>query len=382
MQRSECLFSYYESIPPHNSLKKRRSYILILLFLFSLFSPLYAVDEKSPLQGIVFACGYCINSAGVEVAGYWNNGTWKSLKNPFGASYYAEANEIAISSSTVYVCGWCMNQENQKINGYWTNGSWTPFSAPYKSSSGKFEIYSFAVTGSNIYAGGWGYAENGNWAGLWLNGKWKSLPIPDGFSRATIQSLFISSSTVYAAAQCSTNSGDKIEGYWENNKWVTLSPQTNSSKSSIHSISVYGSTVYAAGKCDNNSGYWINGEWNTIGIPPGMDSTWISQVAVAESNVYAIGSCRNKESTFFGYWLNSVWTPLPDSNSLFKIPKVILHDTSVYLACTYSSGSTYAGPGYWVNNTWVPLRKPFGPQRAVVNDFTLIPESNGLSPSK
>jgi hypothetical protein len=46
----------------------------------------------------VYAGGWCSNSSGVAAAGYWLNGSWVTLSNPYVGSYYAQVNSLVIAS--------------------------------------------------------------------------------------------------------------------------------------------------------------------------------------------------------------------------------------------------------------------------------------------
>ena len=66
----------------------------------------------------------CVSGAG---AGYWLNGTWVGLTSPYGG----EVNSVALSGSDVYAGGWSTNNIGVEVAGYWLNGTWVGLTNPY-----------------------------------------------------------------------------------------------------------------------------------------------------------------------------------------------------------------------------------------------------------
>jgi hypothetical protein len=82
----------------------------------------------------VFAGGYCQNSSGVPVAGYWLNGTWVGLALPTGF-ITGDVNALVVSASDIYAAG-TINNYSVIIPGYWLNGTWVGLTQPTGSSGG------------------------------------------------------------------------------------------------------------------------------------------------------------------------------------------------------------------------------------------------------
>ena len=69
--------------------------IRIILFFLITVSLGCRDDENSPSMAGVYAGGYCYNSSGVIVAGYWKNGEWNGLP-PLDESRSSAVTSLAI----------------------------------------------------------------------------------------------------------------------------------------------------------------------------------------------------------------------------------------------------------------------------------------------
>ncbi len=85
------------------------------------------------ITGVVYAAGYAFDSSGIQIAGYWENGTWNALTNSYG-SYAVFANSLMVSGSDVYVAGDAYDSGSTVIAGYWKNGAWNALTNSYGSS--------------------------------------------------------------------------------------------------------------------------------------------------------------------------------------------------------------------------------------------------------
>jgi len=275
----------------------------------------------------VYAGGFASTASAANTAGYWLNGSWNGLTSPAGVS------SMVVSGSNVYAGGSYMNSSDKQIAGYWVinGGSATLVSLTNPYGSSLAQVNSMAVSGSNVYAGG--YCLNSSWvAGYWMNGSWNGFTNPYGSYNAVVNSMVVSGSNVYAGGYCDYNSSGTLylAGYWVTNSggsaWVLLTNTYGSYSAVVNSMVVSGSNVYAGGYCANNSGVWVAGYWVTNGggtfwvpltNPYGSYNAVVTSLVVSGSNVYAGGSCNNSSNSQAGYWLNGSWNGLTNPNGSY-----------------------------------------------------------------
>src|SRR5208283_822957 len=159
----------------------------------------------------VYVGGYCGNGS-TAIAGYWVNGNWVGLTNPYGVSYDAAVNALVVSGSTVYAGGYSApNSGIRRVAGYWQNGSWVGLAVP----ASVTWVSSLVISGSSVYAA---CGPGANGTGYLVNGNWVGLTNPYGASYPDwIYSLVVSGSEVYAGGVSTSVPGIGVEnpGYWD-----------------------------------------------------------------------------------------------------------------------------------------------------------------------
>ena len=168
----------------------------------------------------------------IETPGYWMDGVWQGLTGPAG-TYSAGVTCLAVSGGNVYAGGWCEVDAGSgnfaRVVGYWLNGVWTPLSPP--ASTEWWDIGGLVVSGGSVYAPG---NEGGSVAGYWMNGTWTLLPSSGLASNAT--SIAVSAGDVYVGGWvASRGPSTTVPGYWKNGVWTgfpgfifsTLSAEVN-----------------------------------------------------------------------------------------------------------------------------------------------------------
>ena len=146
--------------------------VLLWAFAFCLAGAANAIADDAVT---IYAAGYSVDSHGVEVAGYWKNGTWVGL-TPLDTEQDAYVRALAIVGADVYAGGW--SDTNINVPGYWKNRAWvqlTPFDA-----ADDAMVYFVVVGSADVYAGGFSMNSSGREkAGYWKNGAWVALPLLD-----------------------------------------------------------------------------------------------------------------------------------------------------------------------------------------------------------
>ena len=329
----------------------------------------------------VYAGGYCTNSTGEIFAGYWKNGTWTELTNPYSASKDAYVLSIVISGSDVYAGGYCFNASGLGIAGYWKNGTWVVLTNNYGSYGA--EVVSLAVSGTDVYAGGICYNNFIQESGYWKNGIWVALPNPYSTTYGThLDSLVVSGSDVYACGYCWNSSWVEMGGYWKNGGWVALTtPSGTSVNIEATAIAVSGSDVYVSGGYTAgtsytnivSAGYWKDGIWSGLSNGYGSsNATQACSIIESGSDLYVGGMCNNGMGVnYSGYWKDGAWQDLNlNGEGIASITSLVINGSDVY-----ASGPCYISPrytaGYWDGYWWHSLTNPYGSYVSQVNSLEL-----------
>lgn len=304
---------------------------------------------------LIYAGGYCTDSSGIQVPGYWKNGTWASL--PTLGAHPAGVVSLVLSANDIYVGGWCWSgySSTTLVSGYWKNGVWAGW--------GSQIITSLIVYGNSVYAGGYYWTQGGSYGqvrapGYWKDGTWTSLPTQSIYG-ASVAAMVESGGHIYAGgyATVQTGSGPVVfsayPGYWVDGIW---NPLPNSGLGGqVESLVASGGSVYAGGVCDlppspmdpqtalAQAGYWLNGSW--VGLTSTTSSANVSLIAISGSDIYAVG----RLSSTLGYWKNGSWTAL--SQQQVSATSLFVDANDVYVGGSDNS-SGVAKPGYWKNGTW------------------------------
>lgn len=318
-------------------------------------------------------------------SGYWLNGTWVPLPSPAGTT--ARVTALSVSGSKVLAAGSWTSAGLQIPTGYWLDGTWFDLALPSGSTWGS--VNSLVLSGNDLYLAGELYP--GYSPGYWLNGTWNGLPIPPGSDLgAELFAFAVSGTDVYAGGYKVSN-GIASPGYWLNGTWADLPVPSGSVGGTVGSIVVSGNDVYAAGYAGipngaaygGNPGYWLNGSWVGLALPHGQTAGAVASLVVSGTDVYAAGFAQNASARIPGYWLNGTWVGLaiPPGADGGVITSLVLSGGKVY-AGGYStvppgppffSSSSYS-PGYWVNGAWVALpNPPPGTGYSIVSSLSVIP---------
>ncbi len=303
----------------------------------------------------IYAGGYCDDVSGKYVPGYWKNGAWVGLVPPQETSADWEVGSLVVMGGSVYASANADYYETAPdppiaTNGYWKDGSWVALPLPAAPDGGVVD--SLVVTaGGDVYAGGCSYTlgEEGsstNVPGYWKDGVWQGLTGPSGTDSGEVTCLAVSGSDVYAGGWCEvyagSGNGNHVAGYWLDGTWTTLSPSTSTDWWNIVSLVVSGGNVYAAGNDQGNDtpecpGFWRNGAWTALEPLSFAYNCAATSLAVSSGVVYVGGYTCGYFTTIPGYWKSGVWTGFtPFSNSVnsyqaeAEVDAIAVSGTDVY----------------------------------------------------
>ncbi len=128
----------------------------------------------------MYAAGWVRDTDNKYHTGYWINGTWVSLNNPFYDSSQISITDIVFVNNDVYVLAYALDiseSYTEFTSGYWKNGVWTTLEAQ----NGTVKAVAMVEHDGDIYIAGTCYENFGfngfsaSYAGYWKNGEWHPL---------------------------------------------------------------------------------------------------------------------------------------------------------------------------------------------------------------
>jgi hypothetical protein len=200
-------------------------------------------------------------------------------------------------------------------------------------------VYALAVSGTNLYAGGYFTTAGGMAAtniAQWNGSSWSALS--SGMDDQVL-ALTVSGGTLYAGGWFATAGGTGAYhiAQWNAGSWSPLSSGLNDR---VLALAVSGGTLYAgggftwAGFSANHIAQWNGSSWAALGS--GMNSD-VSALVVSGATLYAGGSFASAGGTNVNYiaqWNGSSWSPLGSGMN------------GSVIALAVSGGMLYAGGGF------------------------------------
>jgi hypothetical protein len=285
----------------------------VLFFCFMLCAaPAFAAQQTAKSGAVDVYAGGSVSSRthGLSVATVWKNGAvFQSLTKKTDD---ASVSSLAVSGSDVYAGGF-VHSENG-VATVWKNGA--VFRRLPKEAKNAY-VTSLAVSGSDVYAGGYESNERVEAATVWKNDKvlWRLK------GEALVGSLAVSGEDIYAGGHIrGDRNGTSFAMVWKNGK--ELWRLTDGKRlASVVSLAVSGADVYAGVNEQNRSdgmddptriaAVWKNGKvlWK---LTDGARPASVRALAVSGSDVYAGGDAAR-------VWKNGalLWKlPLTDGNGI------------------------------------------------------------------
>jgi hypothetical protein len=250
----------------------------------------------------VYAGGEFTDAGGISGADYlamWNGSSWAALGN---TSMINEINVITVSGTDVYVGG--VFTDLGGVTGAtgiakWNGSSWEALGSGLTSDGGDAYIASIAVSGSDVYVGGYFDNAGGNSTAdniaKWNGSSWSTLG--DGLN-STVYGIAVIGSDVYAGGEFDDVIGGESESLkrvakWNGSTWEALGGGISNNETSVYTMIAVGSHVYAGGSFSdiggvNTSGAakWNGDSWEALG--DGLDNS-VSTMAASGNDVYMGG---------------------------------------------------------------------------------------------
>ncbi|WP_170179744.1 cadherin repeat domain-containing protein [Flavivirga rizhaonensis] len=233
-----------------------------------------------------------------EIAKYWKNGNDVSLSLGDG---FSRARSIVVDGSDVYVCGQEDHPDYGNVPKYWKNGNATILDIE------AFIAYDITKANGDIHIAGYGEVsgKDGRFALHWKNGNGTAVSTETATAQA--RAIAVSGNDVYLGG-FETLQGELEAKIWKNGQSTSLSDANNCG---IEDIAVSGNDVYAVGYEFEEDGniyyakYWKNGE--SFRLSGGTNAIALG-VAVFNNDFYVVG--RKGTTTLKGVlWKNGVQVP-------------------------------------------------------------------------
>jgi hypothetical protein len=336
---------------------------------------------------------------GRECAGYWGDGIWHRFASPYPYGLGGDPDRLvglAISGTDVYASGYCTDCRGngyKVIPGFWTNGIWNALDNPYGTSNAC--VGSMYILGDDIYICGYVYPSNPqailpspSYAGYWRNATWTELKNPYVTTdspphQAIAHSLVVSDSSVYAVGSCFDGTRDHA-GFWKDGTWNELACPYQDGGCRAYDIAMRGADIYVGGmansygKIGNEGNYnavcWENGLCKTLVEPSLEENSWVSSLLAVGTDVYISVNRRKTDQSNRaykrGYFKNLVWTDLSDPHQGGAwTSEIAVWGSDVYISgCSdIRSGFVQSSTaGYWKNGVWTELSDPQAPTGHVI----------------
>ena len=263
----------------------------------------------------------------------WNGSSWSAL----GPGISGEVFALAVSGNGLYAGGYYVTTAGDGAANYivkWNGSSWSALGSEIGSDPTSDPIVSaLAVSGSDLYAGG-SFTTAGGAAATniakWNGSSWSALgsgisaPTGDPYYGGSVHTLAVSGSDLYAGGYFTTAGGVAASNIakWNGSSWSALGSGMNGG---VSALVVSGSDLYAGGEFTTAGGSpanyitkWNGNSWSALGsgISARSDNPYydyygagVYALAVSGSDLYAGGSFLTAGGKVSAYMARAVVNP-------------------------------------------------------------------------
>ena len=288
--------------------------LIALIALFLALSIASAAIAGAPTGSAAGISSASSSQARLLGSGYWDPGFEDLLDG--------EVDAIAISGTEVYLGGWfgyAGGVSASRIAG-WDGSSWFPLG----SGLWGYQLYYFAsavaISGTEVYVGGVFSSAGGvnaNYIARWDGSAWSSLGSTAG---GPVRALAVGSDGLYVGGLFSDAWGVGANNIarWDGSAWSALGSGTDGP---VYSIAISGTEVYvgghfsvAGGVSANNTARWDGSSWSSVGSGvSGGSYASVDALAISDNTLYAGGvftSAGGMDANYIAKWNGSSWSPL------------------------------------------------------------------------
>ncbi|HEU0011040.1 MAG TPA: hypothetical protein VFT34_14575 [Verrucomicrobiae bacterium] len=262
----------------------------------------------------------------------WNGNGWSALGSGM-TNVYA----LAVSGTDLYAGGWFARAGGTPVANIarWNGTNWSALGTGVDS-----RVFALAVSGSNLYAGG--YSGIAKWDGS----SWSA--VPGSGINSIVRALAVSGSDLYAAGDASPGYTSNRVAKWDGSSWSALGSGMNFY---VLALAAAGTDLYAGGYFTTAGGTtanliakWNGNAWSALGSGLGRTDNFtpsVSALAVSGNDLYAGGNFTTADggpANYIAKWDGTFWYPLGSGMSGGSTPYVY--------ALAVSGSSLYAGGSF------------------------------------
>jgi hypothetical protein len=307
----------------------------------------------------------------VRIDPTFSDADWVSLGSGMGGSY-AEVHALAVSGTNLYAGGlftMAGGVAATKI-AKWDGTAWSALGSGLLSGEPYFCVLALAVSGTDLYAGGWFTNAGGVPAtniAKWNGSAWSALGSGvDGM----VWALAADGTNLYAGGQFTT-AGAVPANYiakWDGSAWSALGSGIDGR---VYALAVSGTNLYAGGNfltagevTVNRIAKWDGSVWSALGSGiSGGD--WVQALLVSGTDLYAGGGFTHAggvPASCIAKWDGSNWWPLgsgmPGPGVTFTFVNALaVSGTDLYAGgyFTTAGGVTATNIAKWDGSAWSAL---------------------------
>ncbi|MDO7877481.1 T9SS type A sorting domain-containing protein [Hymenobacter sp. ASUV-10] len=303
----------------------------------------------------------------------WNGTSWSALGPGLSGG---TVSSMAASGMDVYVGGGFSPTAGQPGNriAKWNGTSWSALGTGPAAYS---NIYSIAVIGSTVYAGGdfttgsGSTASVGNYIAQWNGSAWTSLGT--GAANGTnyyVRAMLPLGSDLYVAGDFTQAGGMPASriAKWNGSAWSALpfGVANGALDGTINAVAISGSDVYVGGTFTQvgtvaaaRVAKWDGSTWSALGS--GVAGGQVHALALLGSDLYVGGNISIAQAGggfffYLGKWNGTAWSSL-GTNPNGAVYALAALGSDLYVGGQFSqAGGANAGNiAKWSNGTWSPL---------------------------
>lgn len=166
------------------------------------------------------------------------------------------------------------------------------------------------VKADKIYIGGVMRTEAGNRPCYWHNKQYVLLPLPEGATSGTVNSIYVYGTSVYAAGYITESIGTSKPCFWKNGVYHGLSTVSADDGGEALHIDVDSSRAWISGYVEDSSSvrhavYWEEGQNHKyLGVPYESRHSEAVSINVSGANIYCAGYVTDSSNDKIpSYWI-------------------------------------------------------------------------------
>ena len=315
----------------------------------------------------------------------WNGTVWSALgtggMGGAGADGYGPyVAALAVNGTSLYAGGDFTTAGGVSANyiAKWSGTAWSALGAGISTAgsdgNGPY-VYTLAVSGSTLYAGGdftTAGAVTANSIAQWSGTAWTALGSTPGMD-GEVESLAVSGTTLYAGGNFTTAGGVAAGAIakWNGSVWSACGSGLggigfDGNGSYVSALIVSGTTVYAGGDFTTAGAVtaasvarWDGSNWSSLGLGSGMNGD-VNAFAVIGSTLYVGGNFTTAPGgvavNYITQWNGTAWAPLGTGMDS-DVQALAVIGTTLYAGgdFTTAGGVTVNQIAQWNGSIWSAL---------------------------